>query len=70
MPAPLRFALIGAGRIGRVHASTIAQHPAATLVLVCDPVAEASLAGRVTALPVRQVPEQSEATVATAESKG
>jgi len=44
MPAPLRFALIGAGRIGRVHASTIAQHPAATLVLVCDPVAEASLA--------------------------
>ncbi|MDO5734850.1 MAG: inositol 2-dehydrogenase [Propionibacteriaceae bacterium] len=32
-----RIAIIGAGRIGRVHASTVLAHPQARLVLVCDP---------------------------------
>lgn len=31
------FAIIGAGRIGAVHAATIAAHPQAELVLVADP---------------------------------
>lgn len=34
---PLRVAIIGAGRIGRVHAQAIASHPKAQLVLVSDP---------------------------------
>lgn len=38
----LRLAIIGAGRIGQVHARTISTHPAAELVLVCDPVAGAA----------------------------
>ena len=38
----LRLAIIGAGRIGQVHARTIAGHPAAELVLIADPVAEAA----------------------------
>lgn len=33
----LRVAIIGAGRIGRVHAQAIASHPHARLVLVSDP---------------------------------
>ncbi|SDB96118.1 myo-inositol 2-dehydrogenase [Sanguibacter gelidistatuariae] len=33
----LRFAVIGAGRIGAVHAASIAQHPDCELVLVADP---------------------------------
>lgn len=33
----LRVAIIGAGRIGRVHAQAIASHPRAQLVLVADP---------------------------------
>ena len=33
----LRIAVIGAGRIGKVHAATVAAHPQARLVLVCDP---------------------------------
>lgn len=33
----LRIAVIGAGRIGRVHARSAAAHPDAQLVLVCDP---------------------------------
>lgn len=33
----LRVAIIGAGRIGRVHAQAIASHPQAQLVLVSDP---------------------------------
>ncbi|RRD30667.1 inositol 2-dehydrogenase [Actinomyces bowdenii] len=33
----LRIAVIGAGRIGQVHARTIAAHPRAELALVCDP---------------------------------
>jgi myo-inositol 2-dehydrogenase / D-chiro-inositol 1-dehydrogenase len=42
MPAMLRLAIIGAGRIGQVHARTIAGHPAAELVLIADPVAGAA----------------------------
>ena len=38
----LRIAVIGAGRIGHVHAKTIASHPDATLELVCDPVGDAA----------------------------
>ena len=38
----LRIAIIGAGRIGQVHASTIAHHPAAELALIADPVAGAA----------------------------
>lgn len=39
---PLRVAIIGAGRIGRVHAASVASHPSAQLVLVCDPVGTAA----------------------------
>jgi myo-inositol 2-dehydrogenase / D-chiro-inositol 1-dehydrogenase len=52
--SPLRFALIGTGRIGRVHAASIAAHTDATLAWVADPLvagAEAVAArygGRVT----------------------
>lgn len=38
----LRFAIIGAGRIGGVHARAIAAHPQAELVLVADPVGHAA----------------------------
>lgn len=38
----LNIALIGAGRIGQVHAKTIAAHPQATLTLVCDPFEDAA----------------------------
>jgi len=38
----LRLAIIGAGRIGQVHAKTIAAHSAAELVLIADPVAGAA----------------------------
>lgn len=34
----LRVAIIGAGRIGQVHARTVAAHPAADLLLIADPV--------------------------------
>lgn len=40
----VRFALFGAGRIGQVHAATLAAHPRAELVTVCDPMLE--FAGR------------------------
>lgn len=33
----IRFAVIGAGRIGQVHARAVAGHPDAELALVCDP---------------------------------
>jgi myo-inositol 2-dehydrogenase/D-chiro-inositol 1-dehydrogenase len=55
MPAPLRFGLIGTGRIGRVHAASIAADADTRLSWVCDPIvagAEAVAAqygGRVTA---------------------
>ncbi len=38
----VRFALFGCGRIGRVHADSIAVHPRAELVQVCDPVEPAA----------------------------
>jgi len=38
----LRFALFGAGRIGQVHAASIAAHPRADLGWVCDPFAAAA----------------------------
>jgi myo-inositol 2-dehydrogenase/D-chiro-inositol 1-dehydrogenase len=40
----LRLAIIGAGRIGQVHAKTIASHPGAELVLIADPVPGAAAA--------------------------
>ena len=38
----LKIAVIGAGRIGHVHAKTIAAHPGATLALVADPFGDAA----------------------------
>lgn len=38
----LRVAVIGAGRIGKVHAATVASHPQAQLVAVCDPIGTAA----------------------------
>lgn len=40
----LRTAVIGAGRIGRVHSAAVAAHPCAELTLVCDPSQEAAAA--------------------------
>lgn len=37
-----QIALIGAGRIGRIHAANVAAHPALTLSHVVDPLAEAA----------------------------
>lgn len=37
MPAQLRLAIIGAGRMGRWHAEVVAADPGTTLVAVCDP---------------------------------
>ncbi|CUX65253.1 Inositol 2-dehydrogenase [Agrobacterium tumefaciens str. Kerr 14] len=34
---PLRIALFGAGRMGQIHATTIASHPRAQLIAVVDP---------------------------------
>jgi myo-inositol 2-dehydrogenase/D-chiro-inositol 1-dehydrogenase len=39
----LRFALFGAGRIGRVHAASLAAHPQTELAVVHDPVEAAAL---------------------------
>ncbi len=40
----LRFGLFGAGRIGRVHADSLAAHPRAELATVCDPIEPAARA--------------------------
>ena len=40
----LRFGLFGAGRIGRVHAASVASHPGTELAVVYDPI-EAAAAG-------------------------
>lgn len=40
----IRFALLGAGRIGRVHAKAIGENPDASLVAVADPLADAASA--------------------------
>nr|MBA2814172.1 oxidoreductase [Candidatus Pantoea persica] len=36
LPATPRFALIGSGFIGQVHAANLAARPGAQLALVCD----------------------------------
>jgi myo-inositol 2-dehydrogenase/D-chiro-inositol 1-dehydrogenase len=38
----LRIAVIGAGRIGKIHAGNVARHPRARLVAVVDPIAAAA----------------------------
>jgi len=38
----IRFAILGAGRIGQVHAKAVASTPQATLVAIADPVAAAA----------------------------
>ena len=38
----VRFGLFGAGRIGRVHAASLAMHPRTELVVVHDPVEAAA----------------------------
>lgn len=40
----LRIAVVGAGRIGKIHAANVARHPRARLVAIIDPVAEAARA--------------------------
>ena len=40
----LKFALLGAGRIGKTHAQAISGNPDAELVVVSDPVAAAAQA--------------------------
>src|SRR5581483_5147752 len=40
----LRIAVIGAGRIGKIHAANVARHPRARLVAIVDPIAEAGRA--------------------------
>jgi myo-inositol 2-dehydrogenase/D-chiro-inositol 1-dehydrogenase len=54
----VRFALLGAGRIGKVHARAIAADPHATLVAIADASAEAAsaLAGS-TGAAVRSIDE-------------
>lgn len=44
MNTPIRFALIGSGRIGQVHAASIAASSEATLAWVCDPIIEGAQA--------------------------
>lgn len=38
----LRVAIIGAGRIGKVHAQAVNAHPEASLVAICDPIGTAA----------------------------
>jgi myo-inositol 2-dehydrogenase/D-chiro-inositol 1-dehydrogenase len=38
----LRIAVIGAGRIGRIHAANVARHPRARLIAIVDPLEEAA----------------------------
>ena len=38
----VRFAILGAGRIGQVHARAVTSTPDATLVAIADPVADAA----------------------------
>ena len=49
----IRVAVLGAGRIGQIHAANVAAHPRATLVAVADPVAAAAetLAARLACEP-------------------
>ena len=42
MTTPIRFCLVGAGRVGKIHAGTLTRYlPAARLVAIVDPIAEA-----------------------------
>ncbi|MEC7189697.1 MAG: Gfo/Idh/MocA family oxidoreductase, partial [Pseudomonadota bacterium] len=41
---PIRFAILGAGRIGQVHARAVAGNDDAVLAAVFDPVTEAASA--------------------------
>ncbi|HWU46341.1 MAG TPA: inositol 2-dehydrogenase [Humibacter sp.] len=41
---PLRFGLIGTGRIGQVHARSIAADPETTLARICDPIVDGARA--------------------------
>ena len=38
----IRVAVLGAGRIGQIHAANVAANPRATLVAVVDPIAAAA----------------------------
>ena len=42
MSKKLRFAIIGAGRIGYVHAGSVFDNPNAELVYIVDPVTESA----------------------------
>ncbi|MDO5049071.1 MAG: inositol 2-dehydrogenase [Actinomycetaceae bacterium] len=55
----IRFGIIGAGRIGQVHARSIFQHPEAKLVAISDPVIEAAqkLADQYDAKAVTEAPD-------------
>lgn len=55
----LNVAVIGAGRIGVIHSRTVAEHPDARLVAVCDPAgaAAADLAARFGARACSDAPE-------------
>lgn len=58
---PVRFALVGTGRIGQVHAASIAGNPDAVLTVVCDTFVEgaqttaARYGGRVTTDPLEAI---------------
>ncbi len=58
----LRIAILGAGRIGQVHASAIASVPEATLVAVAEPFADAALKVQATyGCDIREIDEIAEA---------
>lgn len=55
----LRIALLGCGRIGRMHAALVARHPGCELTLVCDPVtAAAEAVARETGAEVATSPDE------------
>ena len=43
-PMSKQVAVFGAGRIGRIHAATVAALPGVNLKFVCDPVADSAAA--------------------------
>ncbi|HCX84089.1 MAG TPA: inositol 2-dehydrogenase [Micrococcales bacterium] len=63
----LSFAIIGAGRIGAVHARSVAAHPAARLALVADPDGEAAarIAGSAGSSGVRSTTDVADVFAAT-----
>ena len=50
----VRFAILGAGRIGQVHARAVTSTPDATLVAIADPVADAAQQRRAVGAEVRE----------------